>query len=105
MELLPKLILVALLAWALWAACRPRCAFVVRLADGLPRLVRGKATAAFLERVREVCNQYGVLSGTVRGIIARRRISLSFSGIPLPGQQQLRNWWAMSGWSARPTRA
>jgi hypothetical protein len=25
-------------------------------------------------------------------------------GIPRPARQRLRNWWAMSGWSARPGR-
>jgi hypothetical protein len=100
-ELLPKLVLVAFLAWVVWAVSRPRNAFVVRIADGVPRAVHGRVTAAFLERVREVCGEFGWRGGTVRGVVRGRRISLEFSGhIPEQGRQQLRNWWAVSGWSA-----
>jgi hypothetical protein len=63
-------------------------------------------TAAFLEQVREVCQQNGVKRGTVRGLIRGRRIALGFSrNIPSGGQQRLRNWWAHSGWAAKPARA
>jgi hypothetical protein len=89
-----------------WMALQPRCAFVIRIAHGIPRPVRGKVTAAFLEQVREVCQQNGVKRGTVRGLIRGRRIALGFSrNIPPGGQQRLRNWWANSGWAAKPARA
>jgi hypothetical protein len=105
-ELTAKLAVVAFFAWALWTISRPRYAFVVQVGDGLPEAVRGKVTPAFLARIREVCDQHGVRRGTVRGVVRGRRISLDFSSdIPLPGRQQLRNWWAVSGWSARPSRA
>jgi hypothetical protein len=101
MELLFKLVVVALLAWGLWLAAQPRCAFVVRVAAGVPRAVKGVVTPAFLEQVRQVYSEHGVRSGTVRGLIRGRRIALGFAGkIPPGGQQQLRNWWALSGWSA-----
>lgn len=89
-----------------WIALQPRCAFVIQIAQGIPKAVRGKVTAAFLEQVREVCEQHSVRQGMVRGLIRGRRIVLSFSAsIPPAGQQRLRNWWANWGWSAKPARA
>jgi hypothetical protein len=102
-DLLVKLVVVALAAWGFWAALRPRCAFVVRVTGGLPKAVKGAVTPAFLGQVRQVCGEHGVTSGAVRGVVRGRRISLAFGGgIPPAAQQQLRNWWAIAGWSARP---
>jgi hypothetical protein len=103
-DLLIKLAVVAFAAWAFWVAFRPRYAFVVRVGGGMPRAVKGTVTAAFLEQVRRVCAEQGVICGTVRGRVRGRRISLTFSGFPPPAQQQLRNWWALSGWLAAPVR-
>ncbi len=100
-----QLLVLGAIVTAVWLALQPRCAFVVRIVQGVPKTVRGKATASFLEQVREVCQQHEVQGGTVRGVIRGRLISLSFSGnIPAAGQQQLRNWWANWGWSAKPMR-
>jgi hypothetical protein len=91
---------------ALWFAMQPRCAFVVRINQGHPKAVRGKVTAAFLDQIRETCQQHGVENGTIRGLIHGKRIALNFSrNLPSSGQQQLRNWWANWGWSAKPLRA
>jgi hypothetical protein len=103
MELLLKLVIVALVAWAFWAAFQPRRAFVVRVAGGEPRTVKGVVTPAFLAQLRDVCRQHGVQSGAVRGLVRGRRIALAFSGgVPPAARQQLRNWWAFSGWPAPP---
>jgi Protein of unknown function (DUF3634) len=105
MDLLIKLAILAFAALAFWAAIRPRRAFVVQVKWGMPRAVRGVVTPAFLDQVRRVCDEGGVQSATVSGLVRGRRIMLAFSGsIPPGGQQQLRNWWAMSGWSARPAK-
>src|SRR5262245_30539922 len=101
-----QLLGVGVIVAAAWIALQRRCAFVIQGARGTPKAVRGTGTAVFLEQVREVCPQHGVQYGTVRGLIRGRRISLGFSkSIPPGGQQQLRNWWAHSGWAARPARA
>jgi hypothetical protein len=101
-----QLLAVGVIVAAVWIALQPRCAFVVQISQGLPKAVRGKVTAAFLEQVREVCERNGVRQGMVRGLIRGRRIALGFSSsIPPAGQQQLRNWWANWGWSAKPARA
>ncbi len=105
MELLVKLVVLGLVVWVLWVGLQPRCAFVVRVLGGQPARAKGVVTAAFLERVREVCQQHGVQTGTVRGLIRGGRISLAFSrAIPPAGQQQLRNWWVHSGWHVQPRK-
>jgi hypothetical protein len=103
MEPLLKLVIVAPVAWAFWAAFQPRCAFVVRVEGGQPRTAKGVVTPAFLAQVREACLAHGARSGTVRGLVRGRRIALAFAGgIPPAARQQLRNWWVISGWPARP---
>jgi hypothetical protein len=89
------------IGWALYAICRPRPLFVVRIKDGVPRAARGQVTRGFLRDVAEICSQHGVEDGEVRGIAAGRRIDLVFSG-GNPGRcrQQIRNLWGVSGWSA-----
>jgi hypothetical protein len=90
-----------LILWAIWWVIRPRAAFVVQIERGLPRAVQGTVTPAFLQEVREVCGRHGVQDGFVRGVASDRRIRLEFSaGMPATCQQQLRNLWSLSGWSA-----
>jgi hypothetical protein len=103
MDLLIKLAVLAFAALAFWAAFRPRRAFVVRVTNGVPRSVRGVVTPAFLEEIRRVCDEKGVRRATVSGLVRGKRIVLAFSrGIPPGGRQQLRNWWALSGWPPPP---
>jgi len=95
------LALVALAAWALWSASRPRPAFVIRIVRGVPKVARGTVTRAFLQEVGETCGRHGVSDAVVRGEVRGRRIALAFSGgMPEPCRQQLRNLWGLSGWSA-----
>ena len=101
-----QLLALGVIVAAAWIALQPRCAFVIQIAQGIPKAVRGKVTAAFLEQVREVCEQHSVRQGIVRGLVRGRRIALGFSAsIPPAGQQRLRNWWANWGWLAKPVRA
>jgi hypothetical protein len=89
------------IGWVLYTICRPRPVFVVRLRDGVPRAARGPVTRRFLQDVAEICARHGVRNGEVRGVAAGRRIGLVFSsGIPGTCQQQIRNLWGVSGWSA-----
>src|ERR1700722_19473495 len=100
MELIFKLALVAVAAWVIWRCLQPRSVFEVRVNAGTAKAVYGTVTLAFLGEIREVCTRHQVPSGAVRGILNGSRVSLRFSPtIPPAGQQQLRNWWAMSGWS------
>jgi hypothetical protein len=96
------LLLVALLLWALWWFLQTPCVFKVRIVEGQPRVVKGVATQAFLARVQEMCTGQDVQRGVVYAVRRGKRLSLMFSpNIPPSAQQQLRNWWAVSGWSGR----
>jgi hypothetical protein len=95
-----QLALAAVVAWALWSALRPRSAFVVRIKRGVPRVARGTVTRAFLQEIADTCGRHGVSDGVVRGVVKGPRITLAFTrGMPPTCQQQLRNLWALSGWS------
>ena len=99
MALVLVIALVVLVLWALWSVSRPRDAFVVRIASGVPRVARGTVTKAFVAEVGEVCRRHGVRNGAVRGVVKDRRITLAFSaGISAPCRQQLRNLWSISRW-------
>jgi len=105
METAVQLAVIGLLLTALWWGVQPAAIFVVRLRDGLPQPVKGTVTPAFLDAVREVCQQCGVQAGTVKGLARGRRISLAFSRrLPPEARQRLRNWWAISGWPAPAPR-
>lgn len=95
----------ALVAAAAWYALAPRCAFVIRVIGGLPQATSGTVTPAFLARIRELCAEHQITQALVRGVIRGKHISLGFSGdFPADAQQQLRNWWALSGWPAPKQR-
>jgi hypothetical protein len=100
-ESLPILIVVGLVVVGLLYAARPAAVFVIRVVGGEPTAFHGKVSGPFLAAVREVCQQHGVTAGVVRGVAAGQRIRLRFSsGFPEGCRQQLRNWWAQSGWPA-----
>jgi len=103
---LTSAIVLALVAVVAWYALQPRLAFVVRIAAGIPQTTEGVVTPAFLEQVRLLCAEHGIQRGIVRGVIRGARIALAFSNdIPPSAQQQLRNWWGLSGWPPPKRRA
>jgi Protein of unknown function (DUF3634) len=97
--------LVGLLLVAVRFFVKPPAVFVVRIRQGAPQATRGKVTRSFLAEIAEFCRELGVKSGEIRGVPRGRLIALWFSGeLPATFCQRLRNWWAISGWSARPGR-
>jgi Protein of unknown function (DUF3634) len=97
-DILFKLLVLALVVAALWWAFQPRYAFVIRIEGGVPRVARGKVTAAFLQNVGQACAELGVSRGWVGGVLRGRQVMLAFSrNIPQPCQQRLRNIWGLSG--------
>jgi hypothetical protein len=99
-DLLLFVVLAAIVA-VVWVAGRPAAVFVVRIRDGRPSTAHGTATPAFLNFVGELCDNYSIGAGEIRGVARGRRIALWFSdGLPAGFRQQLRNWWGMSGWPA-----
>jgi hypothetical protein len=99
-SMLPKLLVIGIASAAAWFALQPRPAFIVRISNGAAIAAKGMVTPRFLDEVHEVCVRHGVESGWVHGLQRGKRISLAFSSsIPPEGRQQLRNLWAMSGWT------
>lgn len=98
------LVLVLAVAAAVWFGARPAAVFAVRVRGGTPEATHGKVTGAFLAAVADVCREFDLSAGEVRGVVRGRRIALRFSGhFPRAACQRLRNWWALSGWPA-PSR-
>ncbi len=104
-ELLPILLIgVVSILW--WALAKPQAIFIVRVRSGRPATIRGKVTETFLAAVADVFKEFGLQAGEVRGVARGRRIALWFSpGVPPGACQRLRNWWVISGWSAKPHRS
>ena len=99
-EILLVLVLVSVAA-AVCYGLKPPAVFVVRVRGGAPEALHGTVTAGFLGAVADVCREFALSTGAVRGIARGRRISLRFSShFPSAARQRLRNWWALSGWSA-----
>jgi hypothetical protein len=97
------LLLAGMALMVAWFVARPPALFVVTVRDGLALAKRGKVTDAFLAAVVEVCREFDVSAAEVRGVAHSSRIALHFSSsLPEAARQRLRNWWAMSGWSANP---
>jgi hypothetical protein len=83
-----------------WALVQPVALFVVTVRAGRAVTTRGNATAAFVAAVGDVCREFGISSGAVRGIPTGPRVALRFTAhFPPAAQQRLRNWWAASGWA------
>jgi hypothetical protein len=106
--------LVLLLGGALavaYVVAQPAAEFVVAVRGGRAQARKGKVTDSFLAVVSDVCAEFGVERCEVRGVARGKLIVLRFSsGLPEAARQRLRNWWAISGWSAagaasRPRRA
>jgi hypothetical protein len=103
MSELSLLLLAGLALMLAWFVARPPAVFVVMVRDGLALAKRGKVTDAFLAAVVEVCREFDVNAAEVRGVAHSTRIALHFSSsLPEAARQRLRNWWAMSGWPAKP---
>src|SRR2546426_1278400 len=82
-----------LVAWQLTAASR---AWVIRLRNGVPFLVKGKMAASVVAELAEVLERHGVRRGALYGVKRRGTIALGFSrSIPSHCRQALRNVWSM----------
>lgn len=96
------ILLILGLALAICFLTKPSTLFVVRIRSGLPQVRRGKVTDAFLDAIKEICQDTGIQTGEVRGVPRGGRITLWFSReLPNGFRQRLRNWWEISGWPAK----
>ena len=86
-----------------WFIAQPPAVFVVAVRGGNVEARRGKVTDSFLAAVADVCREFEVDHADIRGVARGERIVLRFSSsLPEAARQRLRNWWAISGWLARP---
>jgi hypothetical protein len=110
MEILIKtgvVVIIGLIFWAAHLTIRSRRYFTIKLFNGEPRVVGGKATAPVLELIRDVAAHNGIMKGTISGVEAPLGVRLEFSrSIPEPARQQLRNGWGILRWkpSSNPAR-
>lgn len=103
MEILLKVgvavIVIGLVFWATHRTIRSRRYFTIKLINGEPRVVQGKATAPVLALVRDVTSHNGIQSGTISAVEAPVGVRLEFSrSIPEPTRQQMRNGWGILKW-------
>lgn len=104
-ELLVPLLIAAVALTVAWMVVRPPAIFVVRIHDGEAYAAEGKVTDSFLAVIADVCQEFDLRNAEVRGVARGNRIALRFSsGFTSGAQQRLRNWWAQSGWAAKPGR-
>jgi hypothetical protein len=94
MDLLIKCVVFAIVLAVGWSVLQPRYVFLVKIADGAPRLSKGKVTSAFLSELDDACARHGVVRGWVGGVHRGRLVALTFSrNLPNECRQQLRNTW------------
>ena len=88
----PVVMIIVATAALIWYELR----FLVQVAQPLPRVLKGKVTAAFLAEVAEVCREAGIRRGLLGGIRKGKRTVLVFSWhFPRGIRQRLRNLWAI----------
>jgi Protein of unknown function (DUF3634) len=95
-DIVGKLVIVALAVALIWALCQPRSVFAIGIKNRKARRIKGPVPAAFLEEVESICGEGPELSGTIRAVAQRKGIRLVFSpGIPQTVRQKLRNAWCL----------
>jgi hypothetical protein len=93
-----RVVIVTLLAGAVWWGLQPRYRFMVSIEGGIARSTRGLVTPVFLRAVSDLCGREGVSHGWIGGVQRGGRTHLVFSRhIPPSCQQQLRNVWQLHG--------
>ena len=96
LEILVKIVVVSAFIGLIYYALQPRYVFVVKIADGVLQVTRGRLTANFLAEMEEAVTRNGVRHGWVGGVGRGGKVGLAFSrSIPGPCRQQLRNLWVM----------
>jgi hypothetical protein len=82
------------IGFVLHAALAPRYQFMIKIRAGEPKVVHGKVSAEFLDRIREVCSELNISTGWIGGVKRGSTIALRFSrNFPPSSQQRLRNAW------------
>jgi hypothetical protein len=67
---------------------------MIKIHDGEPKVVHGKVSAEFLDRIREVCRDLQIGTGWIGGVKRGASMALRFSrSFPPSSRQRLRNAW------------
>ncbi len=74
----------------------PRADFVLAIDEGKVRLKRGKVLGQFVAECQQICAEWKVERGSIRGVRYSGRVALRFSReIPPEHHQRFRNAWGM----------
>jgi hypothetical protein len=88
--------IVLILAVVSWQLTERTRAWVIRLRNGVPFVVKGKLAPTVVADLAEVLQRHGVRRGALYGVKRRGTIGLGFSrSIPASCRQALRNVWSM----------
>lgn len=88
------LIAIAVVAVIVQVALMPRYVFLVQIHGNDVRVTKGKVPGEFVDNIREICREFGIVSGWIGGIKRGKTIALRFSSnFPANCQQRLRNVW------------
>jgi hypothetical protein len=94
--LLIGVVVAAVAGFAAWQVTTRGRVFSIRIRDGIPRLVRGRVSPAFVTEIGDVLSRHRVRRGTIFGVNKRGMVSLGFSNsIPNSSRQALRNVWTI----------
>lgn len=94
MDTTVRIIVAMLVVGGIWLAIRPKYAFLVRIRDGVPHVVKGRLTATHVKDIADVLQSAEITRGWVAGTRRSLRTVLVFSSnIPKQCRQQLRNLW------------
>lgn len=76
-----------------WFFVRAPTVFVIKVRQGIPRVIRGRATNSVVQAIQEICEQNLVTKGTITATqMGPRKLRLRFTADISPGcQQQIRN--------------
>ncbi len=97
-QVLASAAVVLVLAW--WFAQRRSYVFFIAVTNGTSQVKQGKVAGPFLDQVRTVFQEHSVANAWIGGVRQGRRIRLMFSpSVPAACRQQLRNVWALVGWT------
>jgi hypothetical protein len=94
--LLIGIVVASVAGFAAWQATTRGRVFVIRIREGVPKLVRGKVSTGFVAEIGDVLSRHRVRRGTIFGVNKRGMVSLGFSNsIPNASRQALRNVWTI----------
>jgi hypothetical protein len=92
MEVVIKILFLAILGFTLFMLFRPKAVFVLKIRNGKVRVIKGRVPRGFIEDCQQLVSENNLRRGTIRAVKMSGRVSLRFSySIPKRNHQQFRN--------------